>query len=308
MAANCAQHAHERMLKSHRGTYLINEAPTARGQVICLYNNHPYKKPAINRREMETDLFRQRMRDAGIRELGYSTYPPPGDEDAGYSYAMILDAGESQLWDVRDAMRQAMYEAGERFESSIEAHEFAAARLEFLRRSRVSATETTARAAGEAITTQAPISVRETAQLRQVRVGQDDFRRAVCDNYGHQCCFPGCEVDHDALLVAAHIARWADDAETRGDIANGLCLCGLHDKAFESGLFTLTDTLSVVVNRHKARSSTWVGTDLQKAGGQTIRTGRILPSDSAICQHRDRHTTISDLKNHMANHKGENHE
>jgi hypothetical protein len=57
-----------------------------------VYNNNPYAKhPKL--RDYELKQFRLRMSAAGIKELGYGTYPPPGDESAGYTYALLLEAG-----------------------------------------------------------------------------------------------------------------------------------------------------------------------------------------------------------------------
>jgi len=112
VAASCAEDANKNNIASRRGTYVINDAPAKSGQVICLYNNNPYADDP-DRREEETRLFRIRMREAGIRELGYATYPPSGEELPGYTYAMVLDADESQIGVVNNAMKGAMREASE---------------------------------------------------------------------------------------------------------------------------------------------------------------------------------------------------
>lgn len=80
------------------------------------------------------------------------------------------------------------------------------------------------------------------------RIGQEQFSRSVRQNYGGQCCFPECKVDDRELLVAAHIARWADAPKLRGSIANGFCFCALHDRAFEAGYFTVTADGTVFVD------------------------------------------------------------
>lgn len=282
MATNCAEDAHTRNFPTRRGTYVINDVPTDRGQVVCHYNNNPYKKPGYgnamdhSRRDKETDFFRARIREAGIDELAYATYPGPGKASAGYTYAMILDAGDSQLGIIHDAMREAMGEAEEWNVQWDEAKETDEAGEDEDRPE-----------VDEAAPGATTVNVGATSRVSQTRVGQDAFSRAVRANYGHRCCFPGCDVDHDSLLVAAHIARWADDLESRGDVANGLCLCGLHDKAFECGLFTLTDEFRVKVDRSTA--SAWVEAHLATIDGLHIKLGRIRPSARAVRQHRDRH-------------------
>ena len=100
------------------------------------------------------------------------------------------------------------------------------------------------------------VTVGETSQVVSVRSGQSDFSKAVRKNFGHRCCFPECDVDEDALLIGAHIERWADAPSGRGEVANGPCLCALHDRAFEVGLFVLTDTFRVRVTTRKRGNQT----------------------------------------------------
>ena len=87
-------------------------------------------------------------------------------------------------------------------------------------------------------------------RLRELlaRVGQREFSDIVRENYGAQCCFPDCDVAERTFLRGSHIARWADEPELRGDISNGLCLCLMHDQAFERGLFTVDLKLRVWVD------------------------------------------------------------
>ena len=50
------------------------------------------------------------------------------------------------------------------------------------------------------------------------------------------------------MLVASHIKPWAVSEETRTDPENGLCLCVLHDKAYDRGLLSVTASYEVVVS------------------------------------------------------------
>jgi putative restriction endonuclease len=45
--------------------------------------------------------------------------------------------------------------------------------------------------------------------------------------------------------VASHIVPWRADTQNRLNPRNGLCLSALHDKAFDQGLFTLTDNFRI---------------------------------------------------------------
>jgi putative restriction endonuclease len=78
-----------------------------------------------------------------------------------------------------------------------------------------------------------------------VRLFQSFFRRAVLASYESTCCV--CGLDIRPLLVASHIKPWAKDESTRSDPANGLCLCAIHDRAFDSGFIAISGDLRVLV-------------------------------------------------------------
>lgn len=84
------------------------------------------------------------------------------------------------------------------------------------------------------------------ASVRQ-RVKQSFFRRAVLSSYGEKCCVSG--VSDRRFLVASHIVAWSEDASIRLHPGNGLCLSVIHDKAFDSHLFSLTDDYRVVLSK-----------------------------------------------------------
>lgn len=80
-----------------------------------------------------------------------------------------------------------------------------------------------------------------------VRLFQSFFRRAVLASYESTCCV--CGLDIRPLLVASHIKSWALDESTRTDPENGLCLCAIHDRAFDRGLIGVSEDLRVLVYR-----------------------------------------------------------
>jgi hypothetical protein len=91
LARRYAKEMHEENFKSHRGWFPLDcgEGDTK----LVLYNNNPYAcGPGL--RERETAALRAWLSEQGIAELGYATHPNTG-EDAGYSYAMILDVPAS---------------------------------------------------------------------------------------------------------------------------------------------------------------------------------------------------------------------
>ncbi|MCA1717943.1 MAG: hypothetical protein LC781_14375, partial [Actinobacteria bacterium] len=69
------------------------------------------------------------------------------------------------------------------------------------------------------------VSTGEQLRTLMSSIGQDEFSDRVRKNYGMRCCFPDCDVAERGFLRGAHIARWSDAPELRGEISNGLCLC-----------------------------------------------------------------------------------
>jgi putative restriction endonuclease len=134
------------------------------------------------------------------------------------------------------------------------------------------------------------VSARTGEQIAQVkaRIGQSVFSANVRQNYGNRCCFPGCSVAEDRFLVGAHIARWSDARELRGDTSNGLCFCLLHDRAFEIGLFTLTAELRIAANSAKLAKSPWAKENIAPYEGEKIALGAIKPAVESVRQHWER--------------------
>jgi hypothetical protein len=85
----------------------------------------------------------------------------------------------------------------------------------------------------------------ERATTRRERVGQDLFRQAVLSAYDFRCCITGLRLP--ILLNASHIVPWREDPANRLNPANGLCLSALHDRAFDQGVITILDDLTVAV-------------------------------------------------------------
>lgn len=80
-----------------------------------------------------------------------------------------------------------------------------------------------------------------------IRIGQDFFRRSVLSAYNFRCCITGLAVPK--LLVASHIIPWRIDEANRLNPKNGLCLSMLHDKAFDIGIITITEDMTISVSR-----------------------------------------------------------
>jgi hypothetical protein len=63
--------------------------------------------------------------------------------------------------------------------------------------------------------------------------------------YRSQCAI--CELPIPALLVASHIIPWSVDPALRMNPQNGICLCTLHDRAFDRGLLTIRDNFTIAL-------------------------------------------------------------
>lgn len=82
--------------------------------------------------------------------------------------------------------------------------------------------------------------------VRRVRVNQHFFRSIILTGYLSKCAV--CSLPFPALLVAAHIVPWSVDKSLRMNPRNGICLCSLHDRAFDKGLLIIDDTYRITVN------------------------------------------------------------
>ncbi|MDD5261842.1 MAG: HNH endonuclease [Methylacidiphilales bacterium] len=91
-----------------------------------------------------------------------------------------------------------------------------------------------------------PSGPTETQATVKIRRGQQFFRQAVLNAYDVRCCISGINVP--CLLIASHIKPWGKFPNDRLNPQNGLCLSALHDAAFDEGLITLDEKLSVVLS------------------------------------------------------------
>lgn len=128
------------------------------------------------------------------------------------------------------------------------------------------------------------VTTREVEQ----RIGHQEFSDNVKRNFNHKCCFPNCPVEGKNFLVSGHIARWADNETLRGDTSNGLCLCLMHDKAFERGFFTLNENFRVVIVNPYFGNRHWLANLLQAGENLEIKARQINPSIDALRNHWQR--------------------
>jgi putative restriction endonuclease len=125
------------------------------------------------------------------------------------------------------------------------------------------------------------------AQVIQARVNQSFFRKTVLAAYNNTCCITG--INQPELLVAGHIRPWKDDKENRLNPRNGIAINGLHDKAFENGLITITTDYRVKISPFIKKLKNQIVQDyfLKYDGLQLILPSRFLPDISFLHYHNE---------------------
>ena len=132
-----------------------------------------------------------------------------------------------------------------------------------------------------------------TGETRKVvteqRIKQSFFRRAVLSSYRGRCCMSG--LSESRLLIASHIVPWSQDKANRLNPSNGLCLSAIHDRAFDKGLITLSEDMTVIVSAELKRSKEpFIAEVLISLDGKPIELPeRFVPQKEFIEWHRNVH-------------------
>lgn len=133
-----------------------------------------------------------------------------------------------------------------------------------------------------------PIGPTELLVTRPMRLVQNFFRRSVSVAYRYSCAF--CRLDVLPVLVASHII-WAAETRLRADPRNGVCLCALHDRAFDQGLMCVDEELklkiSARVRSQKHSDAFQVGFE-DLAGKPMFLPERFSPYAESLLYHRSR--------------------
>jgi hypothetical protein len=87
--------------------------------------------------------------------------------------------------------------------------------------------------------------------ITKVRVNQHFFRSLILASYRSQCAV--CELPIPELLVASHIVPWSVDPALRMNPTNGICLCSLHDRAFDTGILSISPEYTVRIRHDVAK-------------------------------------------------------
>jgi len=122
-------------------------------------------------------------------------------------------------------------------------------------------------------------------RIVKIRVNQNFFRKTILASF-EACCITG--IDIPELLVASHIVPWSIDVKNRTNPRNGLCLNSLHDKAFDSGLITLSKDFKVIISdRLQTHHSNSLDFLTQYNGINIKLPKRFLPDQRFLKYHRE---------------------
>lgn len=81
----------------------------------------------------------------------------------------------------------------------------------------------------------------------KIRIGQSEFRKLILKRFDNTCCVCGLNIPE--FVQGCHIKPWKDCSdEASGDLKNGICLCVLHHKAFDSGFFTFMNSKKILIS------------------------------------------------------------
>lgn len=124
----------------------------------------------------------------------------------------------------------------------------------------------------------------ETEVVTRVRVNQHFFRSMILAGYESKCAI--CALPFAPLLVASHIVPWSVDKTLRMNPQNGVCLCSIHDRAFDAGLLVINPDYRIDIHPDIRRES---GVDIVKTyflqfTGKSIRIPNRWPPDPILLE------------------------
>lgn len=127
----------------------------------------------------------------------------------------------------------------------------------------------------------------EKLRLVKQRVNQSFFRKTVLVNYDEKCAL--CSLNHISLLVASHIIPWSQNREHRLNPQNGLCLCAIHDKAFDTGLISFDENLAILFSNEieQIKEKTFIDYFGQFEGQKLNIPKKFYPSLEFLAFHRE---------------------
>jgi putative restriction endonuclease len=107
-------------------------------------------------------------------------------------------------------------------------------------------------------------------KLGQIKISanQKAFSDKVKLMYNFTCAI--CGLKTKDFLIGSHIIPWAIAIDKRLDPANGICLCSLHDRAFDRGYFTINDQYVIEISE-RVKDDLELSRQLQDYQGKRIK-------------------------------------
>jgi putative restriction endonuclease len=125
-------------------------------------------------------------------------------------------------------------------------------------------------------------------QIVKARVNQSFFRSSILASYNNTCCITG--IQQPEFLIAGHIKPWSVDEKNRLNPQNGIAINALHDKAFETGLITITIDFKIKVSailKKQKNSRTIQDYFLKYDNRDIILPSRFLPDTEFLKYHNE---------------------
>lgn len=117
---------------------------------------------------------------------------------------------------------------------------------------------------------------------------QQAFRNILLECYQGKCAM--CDVDDEPFLRGCHIVPVSEDEKIASNPMNGICLCVLHDVAFEKGLISISNQYEVLVEGSFKPTSSVLAKAISDLNGKKIRMPRnYIPDKSYLKRHREKH-------------------
>jgi putative restriction endonuclease len=128
----------------------------------------------------------------------------------------------------------------------------------------------------------------DVQRLIKTRINQTLFRKVIINNYSNTCAV--CGLNIESLLVASHIIKWSDNQIQRLNPENGICLCSIHDKAFEIGFIGIRNDYKIILSTELSKIKdieTFNGLFKRHENKSIILPDKFYPNLSFLEQHMD---------------------
>ena len=134
-------------------------------------------------------------------------------------------------------------------------------------------------------------SVEVFAKIKVRGISQQIFRKALLKVYKCSCAI--CGFTYEEALEASHIVSYSQaNSEQRLDVRNGLLLCSIHHKLFDSGCITINQDYSIewsLVNKKPKKQGNYdslMTTDLHRKLLKLPLDEKHLPNKKYLQKHQ----------------------